>query len=96
MRFALEASQSLRIPGEIIGKEFQRDESVEASVLRLVDDAHSATAKFLEDAVVRDGLPDERGGIRHLPDMLGCGQRQVNEESLEAQESVKGQVSEYA
>jgi hypothetical protein len=28
---------------------------------------------------VGDGLPDEGRGVRHLADMLGCKQRQVNE-----------------
>src|SRR5260370_24432066 len=71
----------MRGPGEIIGKEFQRNESMKASVLRLVDDAHSPASELLRNAVVGDGLADERGGVRHFPDMLGCGQRQVNEES---------------
>ncbi|GAC1678632.1 MAG: hypothetical protein PVS2B2_15860 [Candidatus Acidiferrum sp.] len=56
--FPLEASQSLSVPGEIIGKEFQRNESVETGVFGLIDDAHAAAAKLLNDAVVRYGLAE--------------------------------------
>src|SRR5882724_10884648 len=78
--FPLETGQGLRVPGEIIGEEFQGDKSVEARVLGFVDNAHAAATELFDDAVVGDGLPDQ-GGVRHLADMLGCEQRQVNEES---------------
>ena len=41
----------MRIFGDIVWKEFQRDETVQASVFRLVDNAHSATTDFGHDAV---------------------------------------------
>ena len=40
---------------------------------------HSAAAKFLDDAVMRNGLVDEGVGVRHSAVMLGCELRQVNE-----------------
>ena len=40
-------------------------------VLRLVHHTHSAATELLKDAVVRNGLADERLGLRHLPSMLG-------------------------
>ena len=82
--FALEAGQGLTVLGEIIGEEFERDESVEASVLGLINDAHAAPAEFFNDAVVRNSLSHEGRGVRHFGDILGWGQRQVNEESQNA------------
>jgi hypothetical protein len=39
---------------------------VELGVLRFVDHTHPPAAELFEDAVVGDGLPQERGGVRHL------------------------------
>jgi hypothetical protein len=39
-----------------VGEEFQRDESAKRKVFGLIDNAHAATAEFLDDAIVRDGL----------------------------------------
>jgi hypothetical protein len=47
---------------------------MQSRVFGLVDHAHAATTKLLDDAVVRDGLADH--GIRA---MLGAEQGQVNE-----------------
>ena len=58
LRLALEAGQSLRIFGDIVGQEFQRDKAAELEVLRLVNHAHAAAAQLLDDAVMRDGLTD--------------------------------------
>ena len=38
---------------------------MQADILGLIDDTHSAAAKPFQDAVVRDGLPDEGVGYRH-------------------------------
>ena len=46
---------------------------MQADVLSFVDHAHAAAAQFLDDAVVRDGLPD------HWAEILGPEIRQVNE-----------------
>ena len=40
---------------------------------------HPPAAQLFEDAVMRDGLPDEGVGVRHLPFILGCSLGQVNE-----------------
>ena len=65
LSLALETSKCLWIMGYIFWQEFQCDESMEASVFGLVDDAHPATTQLLEDAVVRDVLHD------HCGEMLG-------------------------
>src|SRR5208283_4764363 len=58
LRFALKSSEGLRVSGHILGEKFQGDKPVKARVLGLVDNAHAAAAKFLDDPVVRNGLPD--------------------------------------
>src|SRR6476659_2648678 len=44
----------------VLGKELQRHETVEASILGPVDDTHPAPAQFVENAVVRDRLADHQ------------------------------------
>src|SRR5208282_5796336 len=56
--FALKASKSLGIAGEIFGKKLKGDEAVEASVFGFVDDAHAAATELLDDAIVRDSQAD--------------------------------------
>ena len=56
--FALEAGEGLRVVGNSFGQELQRDEAMQAHVFSLVDHPHSATAEFLHDPVMRDGLSD--------------------------------------
>jgi len=41
---ALKSSQSLRISGNVVGQEFQRNKAAEFEVLRLIHDAHAAAA----------------------------------------------------
>jgi hypothetical protein len=55
----LKPGEGLRIPGDLFGQKLERDETVETSILRFVDDAHAATAKLFKDAVMGDGLPEE-------------------------------------
>src|SRR5205814_8144661 len=55
-RFAAEALEHLRIAGEIVGQELQRDKAAEAAVLGLVDQTHTASAQFVHEAVMRDHL----------------------------------------
>ena len=45
---------------------------MELGVFGLVHHAHPAPAQLLDDAVVRDRLPDERIGFRHSGAILGC------------------------
>src|SRR5215472_10265018 len=83
-RFPAKAFQCLRITGEVIGKELQSHKATEVGILGLVHHAHAATAKLLDDAVVRDDLADHgsRDGIclstasqrtRPLEDISCCG-----------------------
>jgi hypothetical protein len=55
MRFTAETLQSLSILFHVIGKEFQSDDAVKADVQGLVDDTHSASTEFFQDAIVRNG-----------------------------------------
>jgi hypothetical protein len=50
---------------------------------------HSATAEFLDNAVVGDGLTDEGVGVRHSAAILGGHLRQVNEARSVYLEGVK-------
>jgi len=61
-RFGLapKSLQRLRISGQYFGQEFERDESLQARVLRLVHHPHAAAAELFYDAVVRDRPPDHR------------------------------------
>ena len=45
---------------------------MQTCVFGLVDHAHSTAAKFLEDAIVGDGLADKGVGVRHCAAILGC------------------------
>src|SRR2546425_13174738 len=53
----------------------------QSSVLGLVDDAHSATTELLDDAVMRDGLPEQKRGVHpcgsHVRSADGVSQREV-------------------
>jgi hypothetical protein len=43
----------------IIGQEFEGNEPYEARVFSLIDNTHSTATKFLQHAVVGDGLPEK-------------------------------------
>jgi hypothetical protein len=68
-----ETAQGLGVAGNLIGQELQGYETVQPSVLGLVDDAHSPAADFLYNAVMRNGSPD------HRRKMLRLGSGPVNE-----------------
>src|SRR5215471_2764494 len=70
--FAAKPFERLRIVSQRIGKKLKGNETVEPCVLGLVDHTHPAAAEFFEDAVMRDGLADERLGLWHLARILGC------------------------
>jgi len=44
---------------------------VQPRIFGLIHDPHPTTAQLLDDAVVRDSLPDERIGLRHSGVILG-------------------------
>ena len=62
-RFPAKPLDRLRIPGNVVRKELQRDIPAEARVPRLVDHAHAAPTQLFEDAVMGDGATDDRGGV---------------------------------
>ena len=64
-RFATEPFKRLRVAGDVLGKEFQRNEAAELVVLGFVDDAHTSTAEFLDHSIVGDGEADRRLRFRH-------------------------------
>jgi len=72
LRFPLKPGKCLRVLRHIVSEEFQRNVAVQPRIFGFVHDAHPAAAKFLEDAVVGDGLADEGVGIRHSAAILGC------------------------
>ena len=57
-RFAPESFQRLTIVGQLFGQELKSNEAVKPYVLGLIDHSHPAAAQLLDDAVVRDGLPN--------------------------------------
>jgi len=57
--FTLKTGKSLRVVNDVVGKKFQSDETVKASVFSFVNDAHAATAKFLQDGVVGNSAADD-------------------------------------
>jgi hypothetical protein len=75
----VESFEGLRVFSEVFGQELQGDKAVQLGVLGLVDDTHASAAELFDDAVVRDGLTDERVGLRHSAAILGCNLKQVNE-----------------
>jgi hypothetical protein len=82
--FSLETREGLRIFRDVVWQEFQRDETVQADVLGFVHDAHASAAEAFQDAIVGEGLVEERIVAGHVLDILGCGKRQVNEDELPA------------
>ncbi len=55
---ALKAGERLRVAGQVFGKEFQRDETMQPGVLPLIDHAHTAATEFFDNTVMRNGLAD--------------------------------------
>src|SRR6516165_5544828 len=58
LSFTLETLQSLAVPGEPLGQEFERDEAMQPGVLGLVNHAHAPAAEFLQNAIVADSTAD--------------------------------------
>jgi hypothetical protein len=57
-RLASKPLQCLFIVSNFFGQEFQGYGTTELSILSPEDDSHAASAKFFQDAVVRDSLAD--------------------------------------
>ena len=86
LSFSLEAREGLRVFRDVVRQEFQCYETVETDILGFVHDAHATAAEAFQDAIVREGLVKERIVAGHVEDILGCGKRQVNEETVPARE----------
>ena len=57
---------------EVVTKKFQCDESPEARIFCLVDNAHTAASQFFDDSIVRYSLTDECLRASHeIPRNLG-------------------------
>ena len=60
LRLALKSAERLRVARELVGREFQCDETMQPRISGLINHAHPAAAQLLHDAVVRNGLADHR------------------------------------
>ena len=91
--FTLEAREDLRVAGDVVGKKFERDETVQAVVFGFVDDAHTAAAEFFEDAVMGDGLAHQRRSVGHGGDMLAgeepCKKSRAKSRPVHGKESAR-------
>ena len=70
---SLKPSKHLWVFGDLIREELQGYGTVEADIFGLVNHPHTTATKFLDDSVMRDGLPN------HWADMLGIEFAEVNE-----------------
>jgi serine/threonine protein kinase len=66
-RPALETGQCLRVAGNVLRQELEGNKAPKASVLSLIDHAHTAAAELLDDPVMGDGAACDGGTIRHRP-----------------------------
>jgi len=66
-RFAPESLGRLRVVGDVVRQELQRNVSAQARVLGFVDNAHASAAQFFQDSVVGNRAADNGGSIRHRP-----------------------------
>src|SRR6266496_2835421 len=78
LRFALKAGEGLRLPGNIVGQELERDEAVQARVFRFVNHAHTAAANFFDNAIVGNGLADHEEWQLYSRSILWTRQAVVN------------------
>ena len=69
-RLAAETFESLRVARQIFREKFQRDETIQAGVLRFVHDAHATAAKLFDHAVMRNRAVNQGLGIVHAQGML--------------------------
>ena len=58
LRLALKTAQGLRIAGNFVGQKLEGNETMQAGIFGLVNDAHAAAAQLFDDPVVGDGLAD--------------------------------------
>src|SRR6478672_10392509 len=75
LRFPLQTLESDRVANELIWKEFQRNETAQLEILRLVNRRHATAAKHFENAVMADFFPGQvaQRGRFGWGDYLPCG-----------------------
>src|ERR1700693_292754 len=71
-RLAAKSLERLVVFSHFFGKKFQRDVPAEVSILGFVHDTHTTAAELFDDAVMGDGLANERVGAGHVLHILGC------------------------
>jgi hypothetical protein len=76
-RLAAKTFQRLRVVGQVLGQELQRDWPTEFSVLSLVHHTHPAAAEPFDDPVMGDGFANHGHWAGRLSGMLGDAARQV-------------------
>jgi hypothetical protein len=72
LRFAFEAAEGLLVASHFVGKKFQRDEALQASVFGFVNYAHASGTEIFDDAVMGDGETNQRRAVRHESAILDC------------------------
>jgi hypothetical protein len=70
LSLALETGENLRIAGDVVGKEFECDKTMQAGVFGFVDYAHAAAAESFEDAIMRERLSHEGRRVGHVGAIL--------------------------
>ncbi len=94
--FAAKSFKGLRVLCQILRQKLQSDEAAQLGVFRFVDHAHPTTAEFLDNAVMRDSLTNERVSAGHVQHMLGGSRRQVNEQEQIVRDVRFGDLNEAA
>src|SRR5208282_3803079 len=72
LRFPLKSRQRLPVPRQLFRQKLQRHKTAQPCVFRLVHHPHPSAAKPLQDAVVREHLPNKQVCPAHLRPILGC------------------------
>jgi hypothetical protein len=75
---AAETRDGLKVKGNVVRKELERDQPMKASVFGLVNDAHPTAPDLFDDEVVGDRLANHPSGPSCLR-MLVCVRGRVNE-----------------
>ena len=63
--FALKTADCQGAFGDVVGQELESYKATELHILGLVHHTHRAGAKFPDDVVMRDGLPNQLGRRGH-------------------------------
>ena len=72
LSFSLKAGQGLWVSGYFIGKKVQGDQPVQGCVFGLVHNPHAVPTELIHDAVVRDGLSNQKKLVLMVALMVGA------------------------